>query len=513
MTVTVSIPQKIVDEAPGMSVDHPTEICVGCYLMPEKYKVPEVRRFYDEMITHMAGGLDITVHRVFKQDELETLVSMYRLTHLFLAREEYERDPDYFENLDEDTIVVVVADPGFAPRQGSRVKLLPKPFYCFPVVNVLNSSASDQNTGLQNKRMICPGVRALVVDDEPMNRMVAEGIFKEYQMQVVTVGSGREAIEMCRNEEFDILFIDHMMPEMDGVETLKQIRKLDTESTDMFTAVAFTANAVSGAKEMFLREGFDDFLSKPVEIPELEHVFKKVLPKARIQYVDEQEAGTAAAAPEEKTDRSAGGADTQTQAPAGDDRMSRLKSAGVNTDSGLNYCRNDEAFYMQLLEKFVSDAPKKAQELNRLYEEKDYGNYRIQVHSLKSSAKMIGADALSQTAKELEDAAKESDAVYIRSHHKELLDEYQENIRLITEAVESGGSAGSAAAPDAAQELADTDAQALSECLGGLKDSLTTYEADKAQSIIEQLNGMVYQGTPVKEMIQPIAQNVQDFEF
>ncbi len=513
MTVTVSIPQKIVDEAPGMSVDHPTEICVGCYLMPEKYKVPEVRRFYDEMITHMAGGLDITVHRVFKQDELETLVSMYRLTHLFLAREEYEQDPDYFENLDEDTIVVVVADPGFAPRQGSRVKLLPKPFYCFPVVNVLNSSASDQNTGLQNKRMICPGVRALVVDDEPMNRMVAEGIFKEYQMQVVTVGSGREAIEMCRNEEFDILFIDHMMPEMDGVETLKQIRKLDTESTDMFTAVAFTANAVSGAKEMFLREGFDDFLSKPVEIPELEHVFKKVLPKARIQYVDEQEAGTAAAAPEEKTDRSAGGADTQTQAPAGDDRMSRLKSVGVNTDSGLNYCRNDEAFYMQLLEKFVSDAPKKAQELNRLYEEKDYGNYRIQVHSLKSSAKMIGADALSQTAKELEDAAKESDAVYIRSHHKELLDEYQENIRLITEAVESGGSAGSAAAPDAAQELADTDAQALSECLGGLKDSLTTYEADKAQSIIEQLNGMVYQGTPVKEMIQPIAQNVQDFEF
>ena len=165
---------------------------------------------------------------------------------------------------------------------------------------------------------------------------------------------------------------------------------------------------------------------------------------------------------------------------------------------------------MQLLEKFVSDAPKKAQELNRLYEEKDYGNYRIQVHSLKSSAKMIGADALSQTAKELEDAAKESDAVYIRSHHKELIDEYQENIRLITEAVESGGSA---AAPDAAQELADTDAQALSECLGGLKDSLTTYEADKAQSIIEQLNGMVYQGTPVKEMIQPIAQNVQDFEF
>ncbi len=85
-TVTVSIPQKVVDETPGMSVNDPSSLCLACYLMPEKYKVPEVRRFYDEMITHIAVGLEITAHRVFRQDELERLVSMYRLTHLFIAR-------------------------------------------------------------------------------------------------------------------------------------------------------------------------------------------------------------------------------------------------------------------------------------------------------------------------------------------------------------------------------------------------------------------------------------------
>ncbi len=525
-TVTVSIPQKIVDESPGMSVKDPAGLCLACYLMPEKYKVPEVRRFYDEMITHIAVGLDVTAHRVFNQEELEHLVSKYRLTHLFLAREEYEKDPDYFENLDRDIVVTVVADQNFAPREGSRVKLLPKPFYCFPIVSVLNSSAADDKGNVASRRMICPGVRTLVVDDEPMNRMVAESIFKDYRMNVVTVSSGREAIEICRKEEFDLLFIDHMMPEMDGVETLKQLQRLEGGKEDMFTAVAFTANAVSGAREMFLREGFDDFLSKPVETTELERVLKKVLPKAGIQYIDENNiiAPQTAEVSETADDTQQDGIISDAKAREADkepangklDEMAALKNEGINTASGLNYCRNDRDFYIQLLTKFAEDAPHKSEEIDRLYGEKDYGNYRIQVHSLKSSAKMVGADSLSQTAKEMEDAAKESDAAYIKSHHKEFLEEYHETVRLISETLGIGQNAAvneAESGSEERQDLKQTDETELTDCLKELKACLDTYEADRAQKVLDKLYGMIYREKPVKELVRDIERDVADFEF
>ena len=136
--------------------------------------------------------------------------------------------------------------------------------------------------------MICRGVRVLVVDDEPMNLMVAEEIFRDYQMIVTTAESGREAIELCRTQEFDLIFLDHMMPEMDGVETLKHLRKVNADTGRESTVIAFTANAVSGAREMFLREGFDEFVSKIVEPLEMERILRKVLPKASISLVEDR---------------------------------------------------------------------------------------------------------------------------------------------------------------------------------------------------------------------------------
>lgn len=129
----------------------------------------------------------------------------------------------------------------------------------------MNARASEDEALHRGKCMICPGVRVLVVDDEPMNLMVAKGIFREYQMNVTTAESGREAIELCEKEDFDLVFLDHMMPEMDGVETLKRLRRIHTDTGRDVTVIAFTANAVSGAGEMFLREGFDEFISKPIE--------------------------------------------------------------------------------------------------------------------------------------------------------------------------------------------------------------------------------------------------------
>lgn len=492
--VTVSIPQKVADGNRCMTVENPGELCLACYLKPEKYRVPKIRKYYDEAISHIASGLDITVHRVFSMDEMEKLASAYRLTHLFLAEEEYEENPDWFEGIGREMQVVMVCRPGYRLRQGSRVKLLLKPFCSFPVANILNVPEAEEGREGRDRRMVCPGVRVLVVDDEPMNRMVAEGILRGYEMQVKTVGSGAEAIEACGKESFDLVFLDHMMPQMDGIETLRHLRRLRADSQKPFIVVAFTANAFSGAREMFLREGFDEFLSKPVETLELERVLKKVLPKSAVRYVENVR--------EKK----------QEQQP-----LAPLERMGVRTEKGLSYCSGNQAFYLRLLAAYGQEAQQRADMLQRLYEQKDYENYRIQVHALKSNSRLLGVDVLFGAAKDMEDAVKRSDAAYVAAHHQELMDAYRDTGRRLCKILEMEEAPVRAAEPlEGGGEEPLGVSLTGEEFLARLKEvqsGLDTYEEEKVVRLIEGMSGSVWQGRPVKELLREVERDAEQFEF
>ena len=509
-TVEVSIPQKIVDETPGMVVENKENVCMACYLRPEKYKVAEVRNYYSEAIGHLAVGLELTMHRVFHLEELKKLTSIYQLTHLLIGKEEYREDPNFFEKLAARTQVIVVAESSFAPAEGSRILFMKKPFYGLPIVNILNAGSNEQPQMWENMRMICPGVRVLVVDDEPMNLMVAQGILSDYRMEVETAESGSEAIEICEKEDFDLLFLDHMMPKMDGVETLHRIRKLMEETKRDITAIAFTANAVSGAREMFYREGFDEFISKPIETLELERVLRNVLPRTKLAYVSalklKQPAGIAlrkpkAVLPEIKT------------ADAPSDWLERLRQSGINTAAGLQYSREDAAFYRQVVEKFMGDYEKNCRKLSEFYREKDMENYRISVHALKSTSKMIGADVFSGKAKAAEDAAKNLDTAYLDTHHGALIDAYGQLLALLKTALEAEETA-----VDAPEESKAPEGPALSreELCGGLSElanCLKTFEADRAEEILKKLCDTVCDEQDVSELLSEIRTDIDDFEM
>ena len=502
-TVSVSIPQKITDNTPGMVVENRKNLCLACFLRSEKYEVPEVRNYYNEAISHMVRELDILLHRVSNTDELEKLTSTYQLTHLFIGREEYEEYKSYFEKPDKNIKVIVVADDDFVLPQTSNVKLLKKPFCNLSVVNILNTGAEEDETLLREKCMICPGVRVLVVDDEPMNLLVAEGIFKDYQMSVTTAESGRKAIELCEKEDFDLIFLDHMMPEMDGVETLKLLRKSCSDTGRALTVIAFTANAVSGAREMFLREGFDEFVSKPIETLELERILRKVLPKSSVQFVDENYRKNI------KNNDSEQQENQEIQAKhSEEDKMILLENAGIHTHSGIQYCRGDKEFYMELLTKFAKDAQQKETDINNFFEQEDFDNYRIVVHALKSTAKMVGADSLSENARHAEAAAKNHDADYIREHHGELIAEYHDVVQCISDVLELGQNV-----PMEEGEVTELSADGLIQRLEELKEGLDTFEADKAESLIAEMSGAVYNGVSVGELLCDVRQDVDDFEF
>jgi CheY-like chemotaxis protein len=163
---------------------------------------------------------------------------------------------------------------------------MPKPLYGLPVTKVLNGSTGELNAIFDErlKRPMFDGVRALIVDDEPMNLVVATGTFRDYGMITETAASGQESLDKFRDKTYDIIFMDHMMPEMDGVEAMKRLKQMAREKDRNILIVALTANAVSGAKEMFLNEGFDGFIAKPIDIMEFERVMKRILPPRNVRY-------------------------------------------------------------------------------------------------------------------------------------------------------------------------------------------------------------------------------------
>lgn len=514
--VFISIPQKTSDDAPSMAVADKNGLCIACYLKPEKYKALRVREFYDEMISNLAAGLDVAFHRAYDMDGLEMLLSRYQLTHIFLGKEEYEENSSYFENLDLLIQVVVIADSSFTPKKNSRTWLLRKPFYGFQVLSILDAKPFEDAEDGSEKYLLCPDVRALVVDDEPMNLMVAEGILGNYGMQVTTAHSGMEAIGLCQQEMFDLIFLDHMMPGMDGVETLHQIRKQQTDLDKKFVVIAFTANAVSGAKEMFLSEGFDEFISKPIENTELERVLKKTLPKSAYRFADE---AAYAKMKEERDKKRRTAADTAKEAEqkaagetggGAEDPAERLKAIGVHTEAGLAYCQDDMEFYQEMLGQYVEDAEEKAAGMEQFYAQEDWANYQIIVHALKSTSKMIGVDDVSEMAKEAEGAAKSSDADYIHAHHGELLDVYRNKVRQISEIL---GDAGAGAESVDEENLSAVSAEELVAKLAELKDVLVTFEVTRAEMLLAEMNEMAYRGEPVRGMLHEIADDVEDLEY
>ena len=451
-TVRVSIPQRIIDGTSCMSVADREKLCLGAFLHFEKFPDPHVREYYNVMVRNIVKGLGVQMHRVDNEVNLKKLLDTVKLTHLFVGEEEYETDPKLMEELSARMKVIVVANASFHLPAGSRVRIMEKPFYCFPVAAVLNEGTelAEESSG----EILCEGVRALVVDDEPMNLTVAKSIFGRYGMIVSTAASGQESIDMCARNSYDIVFMDHMMPGMDGVEAMKRIRADHRRSGIDMPIVALTANAVSTAREMFIREGFDGFVSKPVDLVELERVLKKVLPISKITVRKPDE--TTPAVPAAPTAPAAVSGDAGTAAPVapvgtseGEPSYEALAKYGVDIKQGLAYCMKDKEFYRSLLLQFASESGEKRAGMEKHFDGRNAKDYEILVHALKSTSKMIGCMDLSEKAKALEFAAKKDDWDYITEHHAEVFELYKRLTGGINEVLgvpdaESGNDGGDA---------------------------------------------------------------------
>ncbi len=434
LSAHIVIPQGVVDEQPCIVLNHADQLCIACYFRPEKYVCDEVRGYYDGLIYNLMHGLGIQGYQAHNFETLLKLQRSYNLTHVFIAQSEYDENREYYEELTNTLCVVVIAERDFTLSKESRLLVIHKPFSALSVANLLNGAmgergfAEDQAAG--RKPFTCVGVRALAVDDEEMNLVVAKGVLGNYGIEVDTCLSGKEAIAQCGSVSYDIIFLDHMMPGYDGVETLKRIRELRNGMYQDLPVIALTANTVSGAREMFRNEGFTEFVPKPIERTVLERVLRKVLPKGCIQYsvtsenTEKPMKKPAEAVRSVSADNPEQSKPTETPVPTADVSAlpyDRLVRAGVNVEMGLDYCAGDEDFYREMLRLFSTQGAEKRAEIAALYESANWTDYAIKVHALKSTSLTIGAEALSAQAKELELAGKRGDADFIREHHRALL--------------------------------------------------------------------------------------------
>ena len=268
-----------------------------------------------------------------------------------------------------------------------------------------------------------PKARILIVDDTRINLSVVVNLLKNTKMQIDTSTDGADAVNMARKYAYDLIFMDQRMPEMDGTEAFHKIRETENGASKDAPVVCLTADAVIGAKERYLSEGFTDYLTKPVDSAALENMLIKYLPADKVERVSVE---AAAEVPEEK--------------PA-DDEYAELRRIGVEVDTGLKYCQNDNEFYHTLLTEYAQGKAEKIENLRKSLESSDWKNYAIHVHSLKSTSKMIGAMLLSDMAAKLEAAANAGDEDTILAGHDPMMDRYDKVTSAICSVlpVEDGG--------------------------------------------------------------------------
>ncbi|MDY6339481.1 MAG: ATP-binding protein [Saccharofermentans sp.] len=245
----------------------------------------------------------------------------------------------------------------------------------------------------EEAHIYAPKARILVTDDNGMNLKVAINFMKIFGITPVTCSSGAETVELMRKEKFDIVFLDHMMPNMDGIETLKVLK--DEDLLGGAVVIALTANAVVGAEAQYLSAGFDGYLSKPITVNDIEKTLKKYLPAGVIE-------NGASEAPGVKSSKLS---------------LDKLRALGLNVDAALVYTCNDEDFYMELLTDYAESAADKCHDLSAYLENGDIKNYEILVHSLKSASKTVGADGVSEQARALEEASRNKDMSFVNDHH------------------------------------------------------------------------------------------------
>ena len=398
------------------------------------------------------------------------------------------------ERLIRNCSVTVVKDLRIAAKQKTNpsYQVLFEPVIITTLARSLLMKTSD------NSRANLPGqvsgigeiqatnVRVLIVDDNEINLMVATEMLGHYHMEADCAESGQKAIEMVRLHQYDLIFMDHMMPDMDGVEATREIRAMGDWCEEV-PIIAFTANAISGMREMFLENKMNDYISKPIEIDSLNRVLNTWLPQDKIVLPNK----------EEKADANV---------PDGSPMLVLLEqTCGLSSYKALENIGGSETAYMAILETFTKNLPAKIQSLIAAFAEPEVDRFRIEVHAFKSSLGSIGASKLSELARRLEIAAIENNRAYIEERFDRFISSLESLCGDLTTLVFAKEAAPRIVVGTDDLGLLHSSLIRISELLEGL-------ENEEALGVLDELSGFSF-NPEIDAALIDIRSQVESFDY
>jgi signal transduction histidine kinase/CheY-like chemotaxis protein/HPt (histidine-containing phosphotransfer) domain-containing protein len=357
------------------------------------------------------------------------------------------------------------------------------PVYSTILANLLNGDINVNHSLYDFRiRITAPDARALIVDDIATNLRVAAELMAPYGLKIDTCLSGARAIEMVKHNKYDIIFMDHMMPEMDGIAATGAIRALadDGDYYRNLPVIMLTANAVSGQREMFLENGINDFLPKPIEVRHLNDILEKWIPRAK------QKKSSSPVLWDFEEDRSL------------------LSINGVNAQTGLRNAGDSLKAYKKVLAVFIADANERISQIEAALSEFNLSLYTTLVHAIKGASRSIGADYVGELAAELEEAGHAENVVMIR----EKTGIFLEKLQILRDSI-----ADTLDFSDKEEEEAeDTEAPLATLDLAGLREALANMDTDLVNRKLAEYGEAVME-KQMRNFIDSIEQDVLIFEY
>jgi len=413
---TMNIPQQI--ESPGKlaTVENPDEKSTLIY---------DRRGLYTDSLHYAITDLGVKCDTATSRETFTDLVSNNHYSFIFIPGAQLKDVKDIISDAepgsgsDSTTQIVLLTEFG-ETVQGTDSVSISMPVHVITAANVLNGITRRYLYNESNKRVkmfAAPDASILIVDDISTNLRVARGLLAPYKMDIDMRISGLEAIEAVKSKKYDLVFMDHRMPEPDGIETTKRIRSLADE--DPYFAdlpiIALTANAVTGMKELFMQNGFNDFMSKPIDTNMLNSVLEKWIPENKQNDIETSDIT------QYITD------DSSSDNEIIPDSFSLLQHAmpSIDVSNGIKRAGGTIEFYIEILAAFLSEGIKRSKSINHCLETSDLSLYITSVHALKSASFNIGADKFSETAYDLEKAGLREDWDYINDNNSAFLKSFK----------------------------------------------------------------------------------------
>ena len=469
-TFTITIPQKFHDRENLASVNYPGNKSVLLY---------ERREVHANSIIHTVDNLGVHAAHVKSDSELYRKLSSRSYDFIFTSYALYKKNKEIISRFGGDSKIVTLTEFGEVVPEND-LNVLAMPVYCVSIANIINGASDSFSYDVSKEsvvRFTAPNARVLIVDDINTNLKVAQGLLLPYCMHVELCKSGAEAIESIQSKDYDLVLMDHKMPEMDGIEATLRIRKMGAVDSYFSNVpiVALTANAVSGTKEIFLENGFDDFLAKPIDTVLLNLILERWIPKSKQEDFSPD------------------------QNLPGDTNYLRIE--GIDFEAGVLKSGGTTELYLETLAAFYADVSSRIKEIGICLEKGDIPLFTTYVHGLKSAAMIIGATDLSESSKALEIAGNAGDLAYIETHTSKFLSALENLLGDIGTVLKSAKSKESS-----------FSSEALTMMLSEMKTALGAFDAGAMNYTLGKLLELT-QGRDVNAVVKKISDSILMGEY